>query len=851
MSTVRQPTTKIAYNLRWTRSGIVWADYLLTGIDYGYRGKEDKKAARNLHRMLARALPGESLLRGVCASLNPLAVVERMERGVDLGVHPAWNAECDATVDTLSDIRPGQRLYWLSIPLTSGSWREQAVTGLKSAFDAGVEMVGMPSSAVPDDEVQRRREQADRIVQAIPAPFAPVPATPAQMIWLWHHDLRRGLSLDADLPDHSTTAGDVKSPASFTRARFDEGAQLDRPDEGWRSKAPTMETVLRVDTPWELESPSPSYQVYLCLSDLPSGGTLFPGSEFLSICDDMAGFDVDWTMRLTVRTSEEVRAKNRRSLINLNEQFNQREGEQSHAGNHLAVVADDLAEYDAQLEADRMEVEVEWTTIFSVGAPTADSARRAALDLQKEFEASNYTLAAPMGFQQELFWACVPGYPTPKICREFRQNTTSYHWSAYVPCVRNDLGDAMGPLLAINISNARLGVVHHNVEGKAARDVSGSMAVTGNLGSGKSLLLKATAGNIIDRGGQAVAIDSTPLGEYEKWATSITDATVVNVGEPDVSLDPLRMFVGDQRKAAEVAGSVLLPMMGLDPADDLGSALSQVLSADYRAEMDLTSLADVADHLADAACEIDGAKELHRKMAVFMRDSSTDVLFRRDLPVLVPEAPAIVFRTHKLSLPTRDDMLSEHLFRRLSIATRVGHIMYQLLAELAREICFADPDRLAVLLCDEAHRFTSWQRGTTILAQFIRDGRKHGAAVLLGSQDPEADFGDETMRGLIPTRIVMRQTDETLARKCLRWLGAGDDPILLKELMEQTSPSNGVDGYVDPSRRGEGYMRDSMGNLGRIKVLAPSTKARFDAVTTTPKERTDAAGRSSVLVTSS
>ncbi|MBB1033315.1 hypothetical protein G6031_02790 [Dietzia sp. CQ4] len=851
MSAVRQPTTKIAYNLRWTRSGVVWADYLLTGIDYGYRGKEDKRAARNLHRMLARALPGESLLRGVCASLNPLAVVERMERGINLDLHPAWDAECDATVDTLSGIRPGQRLYWLSIPLTSGTLREQMLTGFTSAVEAGAEKLGVPASAVPREEVERRRDQADRIVQAIPSPFAPIPATPAQMVWLWHHDLHRGLSLDADLPDHVTTAEGVKTPAAFTRARFDEGAQLDRPDEGWRSKTPTMETVLRVDTPWALDPPQPSYQVYLCLSDLPSGGTLFPGSEFLSICDAIAGFDVDWAMRLTVRSSEEVRAKNRRSLINLNEQFNQREGETSHAGNHLAVVADELAEYDAQLEADRMEVEVEWTTIFSVGAPTADEARRAALDLQKEFESSNYTLVAPMGFQQELFWACVPGFPTPRICREFRQNTTSYHWSAYVPCVRNDLGDATGPLLAINISNARLGVVHHNVEGKAARDVSGSMAVTGNLGSGKSVLLKTVAANIIDRGGQAVVIDSTPLGEYEKWARSITDATVVNVGEPDVSLDPLRMFVGDQRKAAEVAGSVLLPMMGLDPADDLGSALSQVLSADYRAGFGLTSLADVADHLADPACEIEGARELHRKLAVFMRDSSTDVLFRRDLPILVPEAPAIVFRTHKLSLPTRDDVLSEHLFRRLSIATRVGHIMYQLLAELAREICFADPNRLAVLLCDEAHRFTSWQRGTLILAQFIRDGRKHGAAVLLGSQDPEADFGDETMRGLIPTRIVMRQTDETLARKCLRWLGAGEDPVLLKELMEQTSPATGVDGYVEPSRRGEGYMRDAMGNLGRIKALAPSMKARFDAVTTTPKERSEAVGRSSVLVTRS
>lgn len=109
------------------------------------------------------------------------------------------------------------------------------------------------------------------------------------------------------------------------------------------------------------------------------------------------------------------------------------------------------------------------------------------------------------------------------------------------------------------------------------------------------------------------------------------------------------------------------------------------------------------------------------------------------------------------------------------------------------------------------------------------------AAVILGSHDPEADFGSETLRGLIPTRIQMRQTDKTLARKGLKWLDMDpDDEDLLDMLVNDTSPV-GPKG-VPEHRRGEAFMRDSSGNVGRIKVLAPSLPERNEAVRTSPPE---------------
>jgi len=61
------------------------------------------------------------------------------------------------------------------------------------------------------------------------------------------------------------------------------------------------------------------------------------------------------------------------------------------------------------------------------------------------------------------------------------------------------------------------------------------------------------------------------------------------------------------------------------------------------------------------------------------------------------------------------------------------------------------------------------------------------------------------------------------------------DDDLVELLTEDTSPvgPNGVEEY----RRGEAFLRDSSGNVGRVKVLAPCVPARNGAVRTSPPER--------------
>ena len=75
---MRTPTRSMAANLRWTRSGTVWADWILTGLPYGLRPTKDKRGVRALHTALLRGLPGESLLLGVRSGLDPAVIVSKM-----------------------------------------------------------------------------------------------------------------------------------------------------------------------------------------------------------------------------------------------------------------------------------------------------------------------------------------------------------------------------------------------------------------------------------------------------------------------------------------------------------------------------------------------------------------------------------------------------------------------------------------------------------------------------------------------------------------------------------------------------------------------------------------------------
>jgi len=837
---VRTPTRDMAANLRWTRNGTVWADWILTGLPYGLRPIKDKIVVRQLHQALIRSLPGESLLLGVRCGLDPAVIVSQMLEGVDLQSCPEWIAECNATLDTLDQIGPGQRVFWLSVPLgvdrSSDRMKEPIRAGMASLRD----QLGLPRRSIPAEDIERRLMQAARVAEGIPGPFAAQPATVAQMVWLHQHSLRRGLFQDIDLPDVDDDLAEQllvpRSGAALGEPLLDEGGQTDLVGPIARLN-PLKRRYLKVTDASSAGDPDASYQSMMVVASVPDNGMVFPGSEMIGRIDE-SGVDVDWAMRLSVRSSHSVAAANQRALRNLNEQYGQRSGEVSHGLNMLDRVASDLAEYVAILENDKLEVETQATIVCAVSGHDPDSSRWQAKTLADFFSQPGYKLIAPLGLQEELWWAMQPGVPASSVVREFAQITTSKNLSTLVPLASVRLGDTKGSVLGLNIANGPLladnvpcgptSVVFHDLEGASDKNVSGSAAVAGELGAGKTATLMKLAGDVVDRGGQLVIADRTDKGEWASWASALTSAVVVNTMDPRWSLDPLRVF--GPRLGGRMMQSFLTPLLDVRPTSERGVLLSDVLDPSYLDEHGIAAAGDLVTHL-QTDCTLPGAGEMARLINVFARRDLGRVIFDGSVPPLTLSARAMVIRTNGLLLPSREELEHAHLFEQMGLEKIFGRAYHALVAALARHVCFADTSVLSGFVVSEAHAMTISFEGERELVDLIRDGRKHRAVVLLDSHDPEADFGSPTLRGLIPTRILMRHRDKTLAKRGLAWLDLDpNDEQLVEMVREDTSPL-GADGMTALHRRGEATMRDMSGNLGRVKVLLPARSERSAAIT--------------------
>lgn len=830
---MRSPARAMAGHMMWARGGTVWATWRLNALPYGFRPDKDKHAVRAAHQALLRSLPGEALLLGTCAALDPAAIVERMIQDVPLEHCPEWAAECEATLETLDELSLGQRTFWLSVPLRNGGKFGGMSASVRAAVDDFRDQLALPRGGVPPAELKIRAEQARKVESGIPGVFRPQPATVAQLVWLYQHALQRGLYADMDLPEPRVDREPALTPRHgvlWPDAVIDEGAQAELDRRQLKSWNPLRRKYLKITQPDHPDAAS--YQSMLALADTPADGMIFPGGEYLGRVDD-AGLDVDWAVRLHTRSREEVMARNRRAVANLNDQFLQQEGQLSTGMHAIERSARDLAEYEALLSSDDLEVEVEATAIFCVAGHSGDEVMEQAKELQSFYGASGFKLTHPLGNQEDLWWAMLPGAPLSKSVREFAQITTSHSFSASVPVVTCDVGDNRGSLLALNISTGQVGAVHHDPAGATSRlDVSGSLAIAGELGAGKSVALKKIAADTLDRGGRFVALDRTESGEWVTMAQALTSPTIVSVAEPTMSMDPLRVF--DRQTGSRVAQSFLTPLLNVSPTSDRGVLLSDVLEVSYLSRHGIRGLGSLTAHLMES-CTLDGAYELGRLMNVFARKDFGRVIFDSSLPPLELDDRAIVFWTRTLELPDRDEIQHAHLFEQLKLEKIFGRAMYALMASMGRQICFHNRSELALFIVDEAHHVTASPEGEREITVFVRDGRKHQAAVALGSHDPEADFGDATLRGLIPTRILMRHRDKTLAKRGLRWLDLDpEDESLVSLITEHTSPV-GADGVPD-MRRGEALMRDALGNVARVKIMPPSRPERFEAMKTSPPE---------------
>lgn len=823
------PASIRAGHLMWTRQGTCWAIWQLEGMSYGMRPVKEKAAARAAHQAMFRVLTGESMLLSVVVAQDPVSIVQRMIEDVDLEEREAWAEEAEARLDDLEGTQAGDRLYFLCVPLPNSGIRKLTVPA-KAATQNVKAHLGLPHYGVTQQEITYRMGQASRVEAMIPKTFSPRRSSVAQQVWLDYHLQYRGI--DATAFTHEDFESLVPA-RHIGEPVIDEGGKSDEQTKASKLN-PFSHRYVKIGDEEMFAQDMASYQSMFALTGLPAGGLAWPGSEILGDIDSYVP-GADWVLRMRSRSSDAAKRANRTAMARINDQLDQRANEVGTGQHDLDAAVEALTALDETLAHDPNEVEIQPVILFAVCSDSAEDVVQRSREAVKILQDQDFSVRHPAGYQEDLWWSFVPGAAlTPKV-NEFAQITTSRDLAGLVPITVAKLGDDKGALLAENQTSGLLSMVHLDLPGMLRlRDKSGCIGVTGDLGSGKSTTLKIIIKAIVDCwGGQIIATDRSETGEWVSYVKTLTRPTVVDLIEPEFSVDPLRMF--DPDRAATVASNFLVTLLNVDPTDEEGVLLGNLLSQDYLEDHQLAGLGALLQHLTELGEDDPVARKLAGQMNVYARKPFARALFDDSLPPLPwRESSAIVIRTNRVEMPKTNELDNPNIYKTMRLEKRFGRAAYTLISTLARVICFDDPTRFAAYIEDEAHNATGNDLQVGEMTTFVRDGRKHFAVLVLGSHDPEADFGDETMRGLIPIRIVHRQEDETLAKKSLRWLGMdAEDEDLVNELRTDTSPQIG--NQVPRERRGEAYMRDATGTIGRIRTLLPAAASSREAASTTPK----------------
>ncbi|MFE4621837.1 ATP-binding protein [Streptomyces mirabilis] len=874
---MRVPIRHIAGHLVWSTHGSVWGIYRLhPGPDAQGRLEEtvqgtyvpaavrDEQLAKITH--LVRSLSGAPRLFGLCARVDPGEIALRMIEGIEPGEplsgqeHP-WVENVEATLDLLDGQEMHRRTLWLAVPLQTETAGLQVSASLGAMWAELAPALGMRAAPVTRREVTSYREHASRVEAALAGSIAFRPARPAEIVWMIQHALHRGLPepLLAEAEASALFGGHIRegvlrspSYADLGQVRLQEGGidpELDDVDE---LKNAGRITRSGRQAWWRLNSASPlrrrwlqvesdagvGYQAQLALAECPPAVSQDAADLFAQL--ELLDFPVDYTVDLTLVPAEKARDQVRRKKNELIDQADQYEARPTGMPASLTEAARDLGELDARLSRTSVEVEVQSGTVLTVWGPTAAICDARARALAALLGGADYRAVRPAGLQEALFSLGLPGTVRPGSVREFTQHQVSEDWALSGAFTVGEVGDPNGMFLGIDLDCGTTRPVMINVADAPKQDASASMGIVGDLGAGKSVLEKLIAEAVWARGGCAICIDRTPVREWATFARTAAAGRcqIIDAAQAEVSIDPLRMFDGPEGR--HYALSYLTLQLGIGPMSTNGEVLHHAVERAAAGDApSMHRVLQVLDEMAGAQAgkRQDAAATLAGLIRVVAGNPLAAMVFDPTLPPVRLDASSasdmIVITTTGLKLPPKAAFDKPEVLHQQPLEALIGRAVLYLIAAIARQTAFEDPERFTAVVLDELYWLTSSAEGTALVHEILHDGRKHGAGLLAGSHDA-AELGPD--RGLMAYRALARTTDRERAHRGLEFVGLDpNDPELLRLVTTGLSPVG------QKGREGEFLLTCPRQNTGRVKVAIPDIRRIKSSITTTPGRRTSPA----------
>ncbi|MFJ2745435.1 ATP-binding protein [Streptomyces sp. NPDC087440] len=875
---MRVPIRHINGHLLWSVQGTVWALWRITPEGGRYQNAQVREETLAKVTALVRSLAGAPRFFGLCAQTDPGEVAFQMIDGVPMSPGPGgeqhpWAEATEAALDLLDGQEMHTRTLWLAVPLASSS-RQEAGAAVASMWAHLSAELGLQAAPVPRSEVTACHRQAARIAAAIGSALELRPATPAEIVWIVQHALYRGLA-EPLLAEAATSGlyggrlrgGVLRSPsyadlgqvrltegghsaagsddggdgehnsdddADFASARRGWGALLRPRHQPGSGGSPLARRWLEVET-----EHGTGYQAHLVLAQLPPAVSGDCADLFVQL--ESLPFPVDFTVDMEVLTSAQARKKIQAKKKDLVEQADQYGAQVTGMPASVPEAVGDLGEMDARLSRSSVEVEVQPVTVLTVWGPTAAVCDARARALGAVLAQGDYRAVRPTGRQEQLFALGLPGTTRPAVLREFVQVQLSEDWALMGAATGGEAGDPTGILIGFDQDCGTTRPVLIDPADAPAQNASASLGVVGDLGSGKSVLLKLLKSSIVDRGGRAIVIDRTPVREWAAYAQGAAPGRhqIVDAASAQVSIDPLRIFGG--ATGAHYALSYLTLQLGIGAMSTSGSVLHRAVeeaAAAPRPSMAgvLTALDQMAAADAGAATRRDAAVTLADLLRIVARNPLAAMVFDEDLPPLTLDhtlgSDLVVVTTAGLTLPPKEAFAQPEVLRQQPLEALIGRAVLYLIAAIARQAAFSDTSQFCGVWVDECYWLTSSAEGTALVHEILHDGRKHLAGLFMGGHDAE-ELGPD--RGLLAYRVLARTTNRERAARGIEFLGLDPkDESLLRTVTTDLSPVG------QKGREGEMLLCAPRQNTCRLKVAIPDVARIRQRISTTPTTRPSA-----------
>ncbi|MGV8909321.1 MAG: ATP-binding protein [Propionicimonas sp.] len=510
-----------------------------------------------------------------------------------------------------------------------------------------------------------------------------------------------------------------------------------------------------------------------------------------------------------------------------------------------------------------------WTGVIraAVYGATEDEALERARLVRDLYEGRlNVPLVHTLG-QPEKLREFIPGETWSKV--GFQRRLPVKYLAAAMPNVDSEVGTPTGAYLGYGSGTTRRAVRFDPHYAMEVLNRPGLVTITGEQGSGKSVLIGTLAYHAVRRGEPTCINDpSGPLARLAELPELAPFSRVLDMNRsgpgtlsaygliPDPRPDDfddeqefqtaLRYVRGDRQQLlfdqlrmllsapTQHRAGVEVELVGAIRAATAHAAQLRHREAEFNSRW-------VLDHLAGQAAAHEGSTRgellrlLHEELAAAADYPKGGLLIpdHRD-PIRLPsgdDALLVVVTMPGVQIPpegtdqaywSMDERLSVPLLHSATIFA--SRFIYERPASVRKNF-----------FGDETHFMAAYGSGRAFTVRGARDSRKRNTAFFVSSQHPDDHLGIGKLDGLMGAAFVGRLTDHDTAVKACRLLGCAPEYAPVIEALSAQTP--GEDDQALRGATGEFVFRDPSGRVGKIRVdrdWHPSLKAALD---TTPGPR--------------